>query len=168
MYLEDIIASLERALVVAAIAATFSIIVCLSISILAKIAGKATEGLPLLCLVAFVFGTLALVTGMITGASRTVAVGQVLPAALGLIGAVALYVITKSPSEAPIAATAVIAFSLLLLIGTVLGSYERIRFTAYQDAQRYQPQRLKTQADIEFAINGYRRSRGLGPINFSP
>ncbi|WP_424927717.1 hypothetical protein [Amaricoccus tamworthensis] len=165
--MDDIISSLERGFVTALLAASFSFILFLILLIAAKITRKKIERLPLLCLVAFVFGLLALVTGMITGASRNVAVGQVLPASLSLIGAVALYVITKSEAEVPIAATAVIAFSIMLLIGTVIGSYERVRFAAYQDALRYQPSRLKTQADIEFAINGYRRSRGLGPIDFS-
>lgn len=167
MYLVDIIESIERAFITAGIAAAFSVIVCVFVFTVAKVSGREAKQLPLICLVAFVFGVLALVTGIITGASRSVTVGQVLPAALGLIGAIALYVITKSHSEAPIAASAVTAFSLLLLVGTVLGSYERVRYAAYEDAQRLQPSRLKTEADIEFAINGYRRSRGLGPIDLS-
>ena len=167
MYGSDILAGIEKTLTVTALAAGFSLLVFFVLKATKAITGKEISNAFSLCLVAFVFGTLALVTGMITGASRSAAVGQILPAALGLIGAVALHVITKAEAEISVTATAVTAFSLLLLLGTVLGSYERVRAAAYQESQRYDLQRLKTQTDIEFVINGYRRSRGLEPVEFA-
>ncbi|WP_299618153.1 hypothetical protein [uncultured Tateyamaria sp.] len=167
MYGTDITASLEKTLIIVAIAAGFVLVVFLFLKVVEAVSDQKQSQIPVLCLIAFVFGTLALVTGMITGASRNAAVGDVIPAALGLIGAVALYVVTKSPREVPLAATAVASFSILLLFGTVLGSYERVRSVAYQESLRYDFPRLKSQADIEFVINGYRRSRGLEPLDFS-
>lgn len=166
MHLSDILAGLERGAIVFGL--TFGL--ATTIFILGQwskvVLGRSIPNLGTICVVAFVFGILALVTGLVTGASRSAAVGQVLPAALGSIGAVALFVVTKAPKEIPLAATAVSAFSLMLLVGTVLGSYERVRSVAYEDAQRYDLKRLKTEADVEFFINGYRRSRGLTPLSF--
>lgn len=167
MYKADILSSIEKTLIVLGISFGFTVVFFLCLKVSEKLSGKKIQQSALLCLIAFVFGMLALVTGVITGASRSAAVGDVLPAALGLIGAVALYVVTKTKTEIPVASTAVISFSALLLLGTVLGSYERVRSAAYQESLKYDFNRLKSQADIEFVINGYRRSRGLSPINFS-
>ena len=167
MYQTDIFSSLEKTLVVLGVCTVFSLVVFLFLKVVEGVGTKRIEGIGQLCLVAFVFGLLAAVTGIITAASRSSAVGDVLPAALGFIGAVALYVITKQKSEIPVAATAVTAFSAMLLFGTVLGSYERVRAVAYQSAQEYNFERLKTQADIEFVINSYRKSRGLDPISLA-
>ncbi|MBP0483849.1 hypothetical protein [Sagittula salina] len=120
-----------------------------------------------LAMVALVFGCLACVTGLIAGASRTAVTGQVLPAALGLIGAVALYTVIQKEASLPVAGCAVLAFSLMLAFGTVLGSYERARSQAFAEAQRYDMGILKTQADIEAVINGYRRARALPVLDFS-
>lgn len=167
MYGADILSSIEKTLIIFVISAGFTIIFFLFLKIAGYVSGKRIEQTVSLCLIAFVFGTLALVTGVITGASRSSAVGDVLPAVLGLIGAVALYVITKSKTKIPVASTAVTAFSILLLLGTILGSYERVRSEAYQESLKYDSNRLKIKAAIEFVINGYRRSRGLAPLKFS-
>ena len=95
MYGTDITASLEKTLIIVAIAAGFVLVVFLFLKVVEAVSDQKQSQIPVLCLIAFVFGTLARVTGMITGASRNAAVGDVIPAALGLIGAVALYVVTK-------------------------------------------------------------------------
>jgi hypothetical protein len=166
MHLSDIMAGLERGAIVFGLSFGLAALIFILGQWSRAALGKAVPNLLTLCVVAFVFGILALVTGLVTGASRSAAVGQVLPAALGLIGAVALFVVTKSPKDIPLAATAVAAFSVMLLVGTVLGSYERVRSVAYENAQRYDLKRLKTEADVEFFINGYRGSRGLAPLSF--
>lgn len=167
MYQTDIISSIEKSMIAIVISAGFTLLYFIFLKVVEQVLGKKISNTLQLCLTAFVFGLLALVTGIVTGASRSAAVGDVLPAALGFIGAVALYVITKTKSEIPIAMTAVVSFSALLLQGTVLGSYERVRSAAYQASLEYDFERLKTQADIEFVINGYRKSRGLEPITLS-
>lgn len=164
MYLTDILASIEKSIVAIFLVAGFTVTYFAALLISEKILCKEIPQKHILCLTSFVFGLLAIVAGIVTGASRSAAVSDVLPAALGLIGAVALYVVTREKSDISIASSAVVAFSTMLLLGTVLGSYERVRSAAYQSSQQYDFERLKNQADIEFVINGYRRSRGLSSI----
>ncbi|MBI1170675.1 hypothetical protein GC209_04675 [bacterium] len=163
----DVLAALQMTIVVTGLAAGFAVLVFLLVTSYAALSGARVERIPFLCLVAFLFGTLALVTGMLTGASRTAAVGDVLPAGLGFIGAVALYVFTKPKRDLSVAAVAVVSFSILLFLGTVMGSYERARAVTFEESQKYDRDRLIYQANIEAVVNGYRKHRGLPPIDFS-
>lgn len=166
MHFSDIVASFEKTLIVVSISATFVLIYFFVLKFIEIYSQRPITNMGHLCITAFIFGLLAIVVGVITGASRSTSVGNVVPAALGLVGAVALYVVTREKANISIAATAVISFSTLLLLGTVLGSFERSRFVLYQSSLSYDFKNLKHQADLEFAINGYRRSRGLEPIAF--
>lgn len=166
MYRSDISAAIDKSLAIIGLGLGFALLLFLVLTAVGVVTRRPIPQIPYLCLVAFIFGILALVIGLITAASRTAAVGDVLPAVLGFIGAVALYVITKSEKMIPVAATAVSSFSILLL-GTVLGSYERARGTAYAESQRFDIRQLIAQANAELAVNGYRVQKGLKPINFS-
>lgn len=167
MYAEDILTSVEKAFVVVLIASAWAALISGALSLQTRFSGIEMPNKLVLCAVSLVFGGLALVMGLITGASRSAAVGDVIPAALAFIGGVALYVITQAKSERATALVAVVSFSVLLMLGVVLGSFERLRSVAYQEALKYDLQTLKAQADAEFAINGYRRSRGLPEISLS-
>jgi hypothetical protein len=167
MYQSDVLVGLEKTLIIVGLATGYSAIVFLVLTSLGTLTGKAVARIPLLCLVAFIFGTLALSTGMITASSREAAVGDVLPAALGLIGAVALYVFTKVEREAPLAATAVASFAILLLLGTLIGSYERARAVDYLANHRFDKKQLIDEANLELLVNGYRAHIGLQPLDFS-
>lgn len=167
MYRSDISAAIDKSLAIIGLGLGFALLLFLVLTAVGVVTRRPIPQIPYLCLVAFIFGILALVIGLITAASRTAAEGDVLPAVLGFIGAVALYVITKSEKMIPVAATAVSSFSILLLLGTVLGSYERARGTAYAESQRFDIRQLIAQANAELAVNGYRVQKGLKPINFS-
>ena len=115
MYWADLAAGAEKTAIAFGVLLAFVLLVFVALRLVAHVFSVIIQSIPLICGVTAVFGSLALVTGMITGASRSAAVGQVLPAALGLIGAVALFVLTKVKSESLVAGTAVISFSVMLL-----------------------------------------------------
>lgn len=166
MYLIDILNGLAKLGIGIGLAAIWAGLIGAVALLSGRIRRERVQRLGAICVVAFVFGLLALVAGIVTGSSRVAAVGQVLPAALSLIGGVALFLFSRAPGEMPILASAVASFAALLLLGIVLGSFERMRAEAYAEAQRYDMARLRAQADVEFFINGYRASRGLAPLTF--
>ena len=76
---------------------------------------------------------LGIVTGQLTGQSREPAVGAVLPAVLGLIGGVTVYLFAmKEPKTQVLVGLAVVAFSINMLVGTFWGAKLRADFNAYQ------------------------------------
>jgi hypothetical protein len=164
LYWVDIWNSLVKTATVAAASVLWAIAVygLASVGLRGKEGGTGQAGS--LALVALVFAALALVFGLITGASRTAAVGQLVPAALGLIGVATMYLITKEKGEVATTSVAVGSFALMLLFGTVLGSYERLRAEAYLEARAYDIRVLQAKAEAEFLINAYRKARGLEPV----
>ncbi len=111
-----------------------------------------------------VFGCLAGVIGLLMGSSRTAAAGNVLPVALTFIGGLAIFLITKEANKAVNVSASVLAFSLMLLFGTVIGSYERARATEQVALKTWDIERQKWLAQREFAINAYRDTLGLKPL----
>ena len=73
------------------------------------------------------FGIVGIVSGYMTGSSRVGAISNLVPAALTLIGAVAAYLFTKGGKSAIMSAFAVVNFSILMLIGVLIGGYERLQ-----------------------------------------
>lgn len=167
MHLSDLLIALEKLGIVVAtplvLASVLTAIVSLASCCIQSLKSNATRNF----LLATVFGTLSMVFGIIMAASRTSAVADVIPAALALIGGVALYLITKEKEKTVEIAVSVLSFSCLLFIGTILGSYERQR-SEFQAAHfKYDLQDQMRKADNELIINAYRKSRNLKPIDFS-
>jgi hypothetical protein len=74
----------------------------------------------------FALSLLGIVTGQITGLSRSGAVGDVLPAVLGLLGGLTLYLIgTKGRALQSVVAAGVIGLTLNLIVGIYWGSHSR-------------------------------------------
>lgn len=71
----------------------------------------------------FSMALLGIVTGYVTGLSRESAVGAVLPAVLGLVGGVSVYILgVKAVQQQSLVVGVLSAFSLCLLLGIVCGS----------------------------------------------
>lgn len=107
--------------------------------------------------VAFTFGLLAIVAGFLTANSRSPAVADVLPAVLTVIGGIALFLVDKGIERFILAGVAVISFSLMVFVGSALGSFERQK----AEARATSPFALKRAADTEFTIKLYREYLGL-------
>jgi hypothetical protein len=74
----------------------------------------------------FALSLLGMVTGLLTGLSRDPAVGAVLPAILGLIGGMTIYLIgTKGAQLQSVAMMGVIGLALNLLVGVYWGAHSR-------------------------------------------
>lgn len=172
MYLDDIIASGEKVLVVLGISAVWGLFLGIIAWFLSYLfAGRENfsrnQSLLTLILASFVFGMFAFVFGLTMSASRTGAVANVVPAALTFLGGLALWLITKEKANAPVIAVCVLSFSAMFLFGTVSGSYERQRAIQASEKQRYDLKILKDKADAEYVINVYRKSKRLKPINLN-
>jgi hypothetical protein len=91
----------------------------------------------------FALCLLGIVTGQITGLSREAAVGTVIPAILGLLGGIVLYLIgTKGKELQVLVVMGVIGLTLNLLVGVYWGAYSRDAYEAYSNT----PEVLTAQA----------------------
>lgn len=108
-------------------------------------------GLPL--------GFTGMVSGFLTGSSRSPAVSALVPAILTFIGLIVVYMLGKGHLRAAIAGFAVFIFSVNLLIGTVLGSASRDRHEEEVASARVR----ELKADQEFKVRLY--CKGLGLIS---
>jgi hypothetical protein len=100
------------------------------------------------------FGIIGVTSGYLTGLSRVGAVSALVPAALTLVGGVAVYLFGKGGKPALLAAFAVVDFSVLMLVGTLIGARERDVTENSLDDKIF---KLKQ----EFVIHQYRQSWGL-------
>jgi hypothetical protein len=108
-------------------------------------------------LVGFPLGVTGMISGFLTGSSRSPAVSALVPAILTFIGLIVVYMLGKGRLRAIIASFAVFIFALNLLVGTVLGSASRDRREEIISSADVQ----KLRADQEFAIRLYRKGLGL-------
>lgn len=164
MHRSDILLSIEKALVLVACAGTLSLILFIALSAWSSSKMKSVDQIGPVVGACFVFGVLGIVIGITMGSSRTPVVDTVLPAALSFIGGVALFVITRDKSDFVIVSAAVVGFSVLMFVGTILGAFERNRAIIQA---KYDLKRLTWEAETEFAINAYRDSMGLAELDFS-
>lgn len=144
----------------------FSLLLALIVCLMLKLQGTTTALRTLYFqtfFISFTFGILAIVTGFLTATSRETAIANVIPAVLTLIGGLALYIVDKGQEKFLVTGISVLSFSMMLFMGAALGSFERQK----GEAQAKSPTMLRKAADIEFAINSYRRSLGLQPISLS-
>lgn len=106
-------------------------------------------GLPL--------GFTGMIAGFLTGSSRSPAVSALVPAILTFVGLVVVYVIGKGRVRAVIVDFTIFAFSINLLVGTVLGTASRDRY----DEQLASIDVQEAKADREFKVRLYCKGLGL-------
>ncbi|MGV6848318.1 MAG: hypothetical protein ACWA5A_08065 [Marinibacterium sp.] len=116
------------------------------------------------------FGLLATCVGVLMALSREPAVGTVLPAALSLIGGVALYLVNGEGKRSAVTITGVLSFSVMLLYGGMVGGDIRESGEAeakYLELQeKYDVEQHKALAERELLINTRRTAMGLSPLTF--
>jgi hypothetical protein len=100
------------------------------------------------------FGIVGVTSGYLTGLSRVSAVSALVPAALTLVGGVAVYLLGKGGKPALLAAFAAVDFSVLMLIGALIGARERDDPNGLLDAEILKLKR-------ELVIEQYRNSWSL-------
>lgn len=110
------------------------------------------------------FAIVGIVSGFLTGASRSAAVSATVPAVLTLFGGMVAYLLTQGIKIALLAGLAVSAFSCTLLLGAIIGSLERQAVDAIQSsvAQGYRD------AERELAVDAYRKNLGLPSLKPHP
>lgn len=108
--------------------------------------------------ISFPIGTAALVAGYLTGLSREAAVGDVLPAVIGLLSGGVIFVSRRRSIQGMIRDSIVlILFSIELFVGVTFGANDRLaaRNRLFSDAA------LRNQARQELRIRTFRENLGL-------
>lgn len=101
------------------------------------------------------FSIVGMTCGYMTGLSRVGAISALVPAALTLVGAVGVYLLGRGGKSAVIAAFAVVDFSVLMLLGALIGAQERGAADSLENQE--------TLIEKEFELNQFRHSLGLPP-----
>lgn len=109
------------------------------------------------------FSIIGMTSGYLTGLSRVGAISALVPAGLTLVGGVAVYLFGKGGKPALLAAFAVVDFSVLMMVGTLIGGRERV---ATEQAENSYERKLK-EIQLEFALHRARQSLGLPPAAVS-
>jgi hypothetical protein len=109
------------------------------------------------------FGIVGMISGYMTGSSRVGAISALVPAALTLVGGVGVYLFGKGGKSAILAAFAIIDFSVLMLVGSLIGGRERVQTEAAQASL----ENMEVQIEKEFALEQFRRGLGLPPSGTS-
>jgi hypothetical protein len=105
------------------------------------------------------FSTIGIISGFLTGLSRTPAVSALIPAVLTFVGAIVAFQIAKTRAAAMVAALVTICFSVFLLLGSLLGSAER----EISDARKNSLAQQFQDVEWEFAVEQYRKGLTLPP-----
>lgn len=102
-----------------------------------------------LFIVVFAMALLGITTGQMTGQSREPAVGAVLPAVLGLIGGISVYLVGSKDSQHQFAVSlAIIAFTINLLVGTFWGSHLRTQYESVLQSEEYLLDRARAEHNV--------------------
>jgi hypothetical protein len=109
------------------------------------------------------FAIIGTTAGYMTASSRTGAIGALVPAALTLVGAVGVYLLTKGGKAAVFSAFAVINFAAMMLLGAEIGGRERVESIQVQNTLEYQRSQIKQQ----FLTQRFCLSLGLD-VNCAP
>lgn len=176
MYRADLLLALEKSAILVACALALALFVYLSLVF--RVVGQPgrDDRIGAATGAAFVFALLGIVTGFTMGASRVAVVANIVPAALTFIGGLALWIVTRETKEATpphpgqvvAVACSVTSFTLMLFFGMVLGAFERNRAEYEARSQDLDHARMIREAEVEFLVNAYRATLGLGPRDFSP
>jgi uncharacterized membrane protein len=107
------------------------------------------------------FGIIGMTNGYLTALSRVSAISALVPAALTLVSAVAVYLVGKGGKTALLASFAVINFSTMMIVGGLIGGRERVETEQAINslAAKYK------QSDDELALRQYRYRLGLDPVS---
>jgi hypothetical protein len=95
------------------------------------------------------FSIVGIVSGYMTGSARVSAISNLVPAAITLIGAVVAYLFTKGGKSAVMSAFAVINFSILILVGVLIGGYERQQSEQIENSLEYKENELLKEFTLE-------------------
>jgi hypothetical protein len=115
--------------------------------------------------IAQAFGFAALTIGWLAGNSRTPVLGTLLPAVLTFLGGFLIYAFGQDSTSKPFVLVTVPLISLMLYVGTGMGSFERAHYNDQQDianVSRIKSQ-LRNSAELESAFNLNRDNLQLGP-----
>lgn len=104
-------------------------------------------------------GFTGIISGFLTGSSRSPAVGDLVPAIASFLGLLLIYFVGKNGGRAILAGLIALVFSANLFVGTYLGTKSRNRYEASIESLDSQ----KARVEVEFAIRRYRTSLGLPP-----
>ena len=110
-----------------------------------------------IAIVALGFSSLGIVAGYLTGLSRQPAVGDLIPAVLSLIGALAVYIVGKSKNSRRMVGAVIFILSVSLLLGTIWGAVTRTETDVYLKSKEYLIQR----ALVEKEVQDFRKALGL-------
>jgi apolipoprotein N-acyltransferase len=111
------------------------------------------------------FSIIGMTSGYLTGLSRVGAISGLVPASLALLGGVAAYLFGKGGKSAVMAAFAVVNFSVMTLLGGLIGGRERVETEQAQQSLDYKMDQIKQ----EFVIKQFRHGLGLDePANSTP
>jgi hypothetical protein len=103
------------------------------------------------------FGIIGMTSGYMTGLSRVGAVSGLVPACLALVGGVAAYLFGKGGKSAALAAFAVVNFSVMTMLGGLIGGRERVETESAQQSLDHKLDLIKE----EFVLKRFRHSLGL-------
>jgi hypothetical protein len=103
------------------------------------------------------FSIVGMISGYMMGSSRESAISAIVPAGLTLIGGMAVYLFTKGGKTSVLAAFAVINFSVLMLVGVLIGARERVQTEQIQNSYEYRENEIHK----EYLLQLYRRGLGL-------
>lgn len=103
------------------------------------------------------FSIIGMTSGYLTGLSRVSAVSALVPAALTLVGGVAVYLFGKGGKTAVLAAFSVINFSAMMMVGGLIGGRERV---AAEQAENSLDAKIRL-SDEEAALRRHRFNLGL-------
>lgn len=95
------------------------------------------------------FSSLGLVAGYLTSLSRQPAIGDLIPAVLSLIGALAVYMIGKVKESRIVISTAIFLFSASLLLGANWGAVTRTESDLYLKSKEYLMQRILIEKELQ-------------------
>lgn len=100
-------------------------------------------------LIAVAFSTLGLVSGYLTSLSRQPAIGDLMPAALSLIGALSIYMIGNKQESRVAVSVGVVVFSCCLLVGANWGAVTRAESEHYLKSKDYRMQQILLEKEID-------------------
>jgi len=107
------------------------------------------------------FGIIGISSGYMTGLSRVGAISALVPAGLTLVGAVAAYLFGKGGKPAILASFAVINFSIMTVVGSLIGGRERVETEQAETSLDHRINQIKEEAILQ----NYRKSLGLLPLD---
>jgi hypothetical protein len=105
------------------------------------------------------FSIIGMTSGYMTGSSRVGAISALVPAGLTLIGGVTVFLFSKGGKAGVLAAFAVINFSVMTLVGALIGGRERMQTEQIENSVEYREAEIQK----DFLLQLYRQGLGMDP-----